>query len=95
MFFPKIALVTLIFLLETTGVYPVNINENLTNKTEMSISLKDKDVTDCVAICYRPISNENTCEKYGSESIGCLNYRRCLTKCEDDNKSKNKSMENN
>ena len=91
MFFPKVISFTLLLLSKTNLVYPSDINKNPLNKTEL-LNLNNKEKTDCTKTCYRPASNNDTCEKYGTESIGCLNYKRCFEKCEENEKSKNKNL---
>ena len=46
----------------------------------------------CIRLCSRPMSNSETCERLGDFSIGCINYKRCFEKCEQDIKLKKENI---
>ncbi|MDR2933769.1 MAG: hypothetical protein LBU68_00605 [Rickettsiales bacterium] len=48
-----------------------------------------KEKPDCGMSCNRPMSDSKTCEKQGEHSIGCINYNRCVEKCEAELAKKN------
>ena len=89
MFLPKV-LLEFIFIGQviTSGAYSkeallkIKDNYNSSESQEKQIREKSKD-KNCAQLCSRPMSDSETCEKFGNSSIGCINYKRCFDKCEE------------